>query len=254
LGIQLGRTPREAIEMYPAGSVVDFRKLEEPALRKYVAHYNVNTKPDISREDLALVVARHFQLEAKRIDDEATINVFLASYDRAFGKALGYEPAAKRPKVTSSASSRGFSNENNLWGPAKENETVAAHLVEGGEESWILALVKKYFADKDEFDVVDVEDLSKRIRLKRDDIVRLEENIGQLQKGDAVLAVFPDTTSFYKGRISKPVKNKGVGGDIYVQFEEDEDESGRTPHRRVPARHVMADPDEEYDEEEAIER
>lgn len=245
------RAPLNAMS-YP-NSMVDFRKLDERALKKYVSHYNITVRDDLSKEELAVAVARHFQLEAKRIDDEGTINVFLSSYDRAFGKALGYEPAAKRPKVVANSTARSNGGGENRWGPAKEGEQVAAH-IEGGEESWILAHVKKYYADKDEFDVVDVEDLSKRIRLKRDDIVRLEENIGHLQKGDAVLAVFPDTTSFYKGRISKPVKNKGVGGDIYVQFEEDEDESGRTPHRRVPARHVMADPDEEYDEEEAIER
>ena len=44
--------------------------------------------------------------------------------------------------------------------------------------------------------------------------------------GDAVLAVFPDTTSFYHGRISKPVKQRGAGGELSVQFDEDEDESG----------------------------
>ena len=32
----------------------------------------------------------------------------------------------------------------------------------------------------------------------------------------------------------------------YVQFNDDEDEAGRTPHRRIPARHVMADPEEDY--------
>ena len=41
-----------------------------------------------------------------------------------------------------------------------------------------------------------------------------------------MLAVFPDTTSFYHGRISKPVKQRGAGGELSVQFDEDEDESG----------------------------
>ena len=41
-----------------------------------------------------------------------------------------------------------------------------------------------------------------------------------------MLAVFPDTTSFYHGRISKPVKQRGSGGEIFVQFDEDEDETG----------------------------
>jgi hypothetical protein len=43
-------------------------------------------------------VARHFELEAKRQDEEETLHNFLSSYDRAMGKALAYEPAAKRAR------------------------------------------------------------------------------------------------------------------------------------------------------------
>jgi len=45
-----------------------------------------------------------------------------------------------------------------------------------------------------------------------------------------------------QGKISKPVRNRGVGTDVFIFFVDD-DAEGKTPHRRVPARHVMADPD-----------
>ena len=78
----------------------------------------------------------------------------------------------------------------------------------------------------------------------------VNRQVGHLNKDDAVLAVFPDTTSFYKGRISRPVKGRGIGAEITVVFDDDEDEQGRTQHRRIGARFVMADPDETYDDQE----
>jgi SAGA-associated factor 29 len=59
------------------------------------------------------------------------------------------------------------------------------------------------------------------------------------------MAIFPETTSFYRATISKsPVwklDNRGnpVVKEIIVKFEDDEDAGGRTPHRRVPARYVI---------------
>jgi SAGA-associated factor 29 len=228
--------PYHKSDKYPKNIHVDFRKLDVSTLQSYIAHYNLAVRPDVGQDELAVAVARHFELEAKRPDEEETLNTFLGAYDRAFGKALGYEAPSKRSRT---ARGGGF-------GPAKEGEQVAAK--DGAK--WILAGVHKYYAEQDEYDVADEDDPDQRIRLQRACVVRLEDNIGSLQKGDAVLAVFPDTTSFYRGRISKPVKNRGVGGEIAVQFEDDEDETGRTPHRRVPARHVMADPDDEGDDDD----
>ena len=45
-------------------SVVDFSKLSETALRKYVAHYNITVRENLSKDDLGVLVAKHFQLEA----------------------------------------------------------------------------------------------------------------------------------------------------------------------------------------------
>jgi SAGA-associated factor 29 len=226
-------------------------------LQKYVTHYNIEVSDTLSQSELAVLVARHFELETKKVDEEDIIGTFLGAYERAVNKALGYEPASKRMKGgntrggSSSSLRRSMNNSSaDGFGPAKENELVAAKSADGGEEAtqWILATVKKYYPDVDEYDVVDEDDPLQRIRLSRDRVRRLEDSIGSLVKGDSVLAVFPDTTSFYRGRISKPVKNKGIGFDVYIQFVEDEDASGRTPHRRVLAKHVMALEDEPEDD------
>ena len=75
-----------------------------------------------------------------------------------------------------------------------------------------------------------------------------QDSVDGFAKGDMVLAVFPDTTSFYRATISKPVKRSSTGStEVFVQFEDDEDETGRTPHRRVGARFVMSNPDDSPD-------
>jgi hypothetical protein len=72
------------------------------------------------------------------------------------------------------------------------------------------------------------------------------------------MAIFPETTSFYRAKISKPPvwrMERGVPTikELIVKFEDDEDSQGRTPHRRVPARYVIPLPDVYfYDHEEDV--
>eukprot|EP00616_Rhizochromulina_sp_CCMP1243_P018680 CAMPEP_0118974930 /NCGR_PEP_ID=MMETSP1173-20130426/13937_1 /TAXON_ID=1034831 /ORGANISM="Rhizochromulina marina cf, Strain CCMP1243" /LENGTH=339 /DNA_ID=CAMNT_0006924745 /DNA_START=3 /DNA_END=1025 /DNA_ORIENTATION=- len=234
--------PFSKAEKYPRGLAVDFRKLDDKTLYSYVHFYNLPLRQQMSREELAVAVAKHFQLESGRVNEEETLGSFLSSYHGLAQKALGFEPPSKRHR----SGQRRTNAE--LFGPAQEDEQVAAR-IDGEESGWILATVKKYHPSTDEFDVLDEDDDTKLIRLSRDLVIRLDEAVENLQKGDTVLAVFPDTTSFYRGRISKPVKNRSAssGGDseVFVQFDDDEDETGRLPHRCIPARHVMPDPDEE---------
>ena len=52
-----------------------------------------------------------------------------------------------------------------------------------------------------------------------------------LSSGDKVLAVFPETTSFYRSivvKTPKPPANPNANWDVVVRFEDDEDESGIT--------------------------
>jgi hypothetical protein len=71
------------------------------------------------------------------------------------------------------------------------------------------------------------------------------------------MAIFPETTSFYRAIISKqPVWKKSTSGyqpivkELIVKFEDDEDEQGHTPHRRVPSRYVIPLPTAYFFEDE----
>ena len=72
------------------------------------------------------------------------------------------------------------------------------------------------------------------------------------------MAIFPETTSFYKAKVSKaPIWKLDHGvpvvKEIIVKFEDDEDGSGKTPHRRVPSRYVIPVPLQYfYDETEDV--
>jgi len=230
------------LSFFPCGVAPLF---QDKTLYNYVQFYNLPLRQQIPREELAVAVAKHFQIESGHVNEEQTLNSFLSSHDGSSSNALGLEPPSKRQRPNRQASRRVNAE---LFGPAQEDEQVAAR-IDGEDAGWILATVKKYHPSTDEFDVLDEDEDTKLIRLSRDQVIRLDDSVENLQKGDTVLAVFPDTTSFYRGRISKPVKNRSAssGGDteVFVQFEDDEDETGRLPHRRIPARHVMPDPDEE---------
>ncbi len=57
-------------------------------------------------------------------------------------------------------------------------------------------------------------------------------------RGDAVYAVYPDTTSFYRAVVSTPPFN----GFVMVQFANDEDADGVTHEKAVLMAHVMRVP------------
>lgn len=71
------------------------------------------------------------------------------------------------------------------------------------------------------------------------------------------MAIFPETTSFYRAVVSKqPVWKKSSSGyqpivkEMIVKFEDDEDDQGNTPHRRVPSRYVIPLPSAYFFEDE----
>ena len=163
---------------------------------------------------------------------------------------------------------------------ARPGEQVAAKVTRTDENgSWILASVQRFYADTDTYDVQDEDDTSKLIRLPWTHVMRLSTGTeGCFTKGTECMAIFPETTSFYRATVSKnPVwkmerafANGGgsttggsgsasTGGgvpivkEMIVKFEDDEDNQGRTPHRRVPSRYVIPLPaDYFYDEMEDV--
>ena len=178
-------------------------------------------RADASETELSVAVARHF--EAMPVDEEAILGRFFEHLDGVDGG----EPYG-----------------DDVDGVAKVHEQVAAKVSLSEENgSWILASVVKYDATSDAYAVQD-EDDSKIIELPASRVRHLglpEDGLDELAKGERVVAIFPETTSFYRAVVSKAPK-RGPGGapsEIVLKFEDDEDDAGRTPHRRVSLRYVL---------------
>ncbi|CAM9165422.1 unnamed protein product [Chrysoparadoxa australica] len=123
---------------------------------------------------------------------------------------------------------------------AKPGDEVAIRL-DVADDQWILARVLEYDQDSGDYRVMDEDDNSKSYDLEESNVIHLETNYKRLQKGDAALAVYPDTTSFYRCTITQPPRrgSAGGGGVAGVQFSDDADETGATPHRSIPAVHII---------------
>lgn len=212
---------RATLRRYPSNLGVDFRKLSPEALRTYVNRYRLDAAPDAPDSELAKIVSKHF--EATPVDEEAIVARFFEHLDDVDAARAG----------------------ENDTGVARVHEQVAAKVQISDENgSWILASVVRYDATLDAYAVQD-EDDQKIIELPASRIRRLgivDESLDELQKGERVVAIFPETTSFYRAMVSKAPK-RGPGGsparEVVLKFEDDEDDAGRTPHRRVSLRYVL---------------
>lgn len=213
-------------------------------------------RPDAPPSELAVAVARHF--EAMDVDEEDCIGGFLERLEKGSGpteytrKTSYFDGRAPPISVRKRKRSK--------WA-ARPGEQVAAKVTRTDENgSWILASVQRFYADTDTYDVQDEDDTSKLIRLPWTHVMRLSTGSeGCFHKGTDCMAIFPETTSFYRARVSKaPIwkldrSSVPIVKEIIVKFEDDEDAAGRTPHRRVPARYVIPLPvDYFYDEGEDV--
>lgn len=71
--------------------------------------------------------------------------------------------------------------------------------------AWILARVIKYVPEIHQYELKDDDDKEGIgiLTAPRSLVIRLEDSTKGVQKGERVLAVFPDTTSFYLGTIHR---------------------------------------------------
>ena len=173
------------------------------------------------------------------------------SYARRTSYFDGHAPSPTKRKRRRSANA------------ALPEEQVAAKVTRTDENgSWILASVVRFDAENECYDVQDEDDTSKFIRLPWDHVMRLSNgDEGCFVKGTHVMAIFPETTSFYRAVVSKqPIwelhphtrSSKPIVKELILKFEDDELENGRTPFRRVPSRYVIPVPSKyfyEYDDD-----
>jgi hypothetical protein len=201
-------------------------------LLKILKHYNVTPKPDIEQPELAILTATAFD-NAKLSSEEATVLNFQTKYcheeKNSSGKKKSHVRSINREQLDSE--------------PARPGEQVAAKVSNTGENgSWILGNVLDYDPTNQAYELQDEDDANRVIYLNYGEVKRLEDSAAHLHRGDDVLAVFPETTSFYRAIVAKnprPPQHGNNGWDIVVRFEDDEDDSGRAPPRRVPARFVL---------------
>jgi SGF29 tudor-like domain/Inhibitor of growth proteins N-terminal histone-binding len=124
---------------------------------------------------------------------------------------------------------------------AKPNDLAAIQAP--GTSDWILAKVISYDPSTRMYNLSD-EDIesSKVFNLPESEVIVLG-SLKNLRTGEVVYAVYPDTTSFYKGTVSQaPRKVAGGGSIVMISFMDDHDENGITHDKAVQMKHVMLPP------------
>lgn len=124
---------------------------------------------------------------------------------------------------------------------AKPNDLAAIQAP--GTSDWILAKVISYDPATRMYNLSD-EDIesSKVFNLPESEVIVLG-SLKNLRTGEVVYAVYPDTTSFYKGTVSQaPRKAAGGGSIVMISFMDDHDEHGITHDKAVQMKHVMLSP------------
>lgn len=100
-----------------------------------------------------------------------------------------------------------------------------------------------YDITREIYEIQDEDDSKRILKLSFQQVRRLEDTAVDINRGDRVMGVFPETTSFYRATVVKTPKipANSVQGqwEVVVRFDDDEDESGKWPARRVPARFVL---------------
>lgn len=126
-------------------------------------------------------------------------------------------------------------------GAAQPGDQVAFQ--EDADAEWVLGRVLSWMHETGQYEVMDEDDNSKKLLLDEHQVTPLEGRSERLAKGDEVLAVYVDTTSFYHATIAIPPRGRGAqignGGQAHVQFVDDADENGVTPQRAVPIIHII---------------
>lgn len=99
---------------------------------------------------------------------------------------------------------------------AHAHEQVAAKTgTDGADGAWVLVSVTGYDASKDTYTVQDEDDV---LELPASQIRRLGGG-DDLQKGERVMAIFPETTVFYRATVAKAPGRR----DVALAFEGDDD-------------------------------
>lgn len=119
----------------------------------------------------------------------------------------------------------------------------------GGQE-WIVATVTRYSPSEGVFEIVDADEEAEKhvYRLPQKFVIPLPKTASVRESqnfpaGTSVLAVYPNTTTFYKAKVVQPARRlpNAEYSEFVLEFEDDGDADGQA-HRAVPFRHVVLFP------------
>ncbi|GAM21683.1 hypothetical protein SAMD00019534_048580 [Acytostelium subglobosum LB1] len=109
--------------------------------------------------------------------------------------------------------------------------------------NWILAKVNSFNAKTQKYELIDEDEAeSKKFTVSLKDIIQLPTTAAlanTFATNTKVLAMFPDTTTFYPALVvgSQKIKNKTT--QYTLHFDDDAGENGQTPNRKVAAQYVI---------------
>lgn len=222
----------------------------------------------------ALEIIKRYRIEVKQLADEkvavanqtysiiqstlSKLEVELTEYENLlrgngeFTKAIASTTNAAIPSIKSE---RSIKAGNYVQGTAfgariiKPNEICAIRVnpAQMADTEWILGRVVSYDNDAGVYIISDEDPEAidkKKFSLPPAQVKAV--GYDKIQKNDKVLAVYPDTTSFYHATVTQPPRKiSGSNGNhpsnlfIHVQFQDDSDEFGVTHEKMVVLHHVM---------------
>ena len=89
----------DGTQMYPSSVTCDFRKVSMGALKRYAALYRIHLKPNLSQEEVAIVVGKHFHQTDVADED----NVFSTFISRINGEEIRPTRAPDREIMSTEA-------------------------------------------------------------------------------------------------------------------------------------------------------
>ncbi|KAL3666698.1 hypothetical protein V7S43_008324 [Phytophthora oleae] len=208
--------------------------------RRQLNHCIDRVEKDYSSGEIGLGASKQKEAEAKE-----DANLYTRTYAR---------PRAGSSSVAATATATESDSYVGIMMPGKEDIlTVGCHVaakVARSHELWIMARVVKFNADSNTYEVEDVDsgDDDEDDAPRRHYIVPWQQVVelpgDSLPEGEwihysvneRVMAMYPNTTSFFRSTIRVP--NPKGAPYVILKFDEDEDEQGVVPDRKVPFRFV----------------
>jgi SAGA-associated factor 29 len=193
--------------------------------------------------------AFHKELEEQGINPEEDVDEGYAyqAMQHAKQQRMQSQPRAPPPQMRRAPSGQMMSS-------MDVGDLVAANVgvlnQSAGGQEWIVATVTRYSPSEGVFEIVDADEEAEKhvYRLPQKFIIPLPKTASvrhsqNFPAGTSVLAVYPNTTTFYKARVVQPARRtpNAEYSDFVLEFEDDGDADGQA-HRAVPFRHVVLFP------------